>query len=72
MALDNFTGAGNDSCQLPKYQFSAAFLHFLLRCGRTLFIVSRVRGPDSGLHEGSNEKMIEEGDERDGKADEQV
>ena len=38
-----------------KSQFSGAFLHFLLRCAGTLFIVSRVRGPGSGLHEGSNE-----------------
>jgi len=44
-----------DPRQLAKYQFSAAFLHFRLRCDGTLFIVSRVRGPDSGLHEGSNE-----------------
>jgi hypothetical protein len=38
-----------------KYQFFAAFLHFLLRCAGTLFIVSRVCGPGSGLHEGSND-----------------
>jgi hypothetical protein len=41
--------------QIVKCQFSAAFLHFLLRWNGTLFIVSRVRGPGSGLHEGSNE-----------------
>jgi DNA-binding protein HU-beta len=48
-------GAREGLRQIAEYQFSAAFLHFLLRCGGTLFIVSRVRGPGSGLHEGSNE-----------------
>ena len=43
-------------CQVAKCQFSAAFLHFLLRCAGTLFIVSRVRGPGSGLHEGSKKR----------------
>jgi hypothetical protein len=60
MALDEFTKPEIIRA-FSKSQFSAAFLHFLLRCAGTLFIVSRVRGPDSGLHEGSNEKMIEEG-----------
>jgi DNA-binding protein HU-beta len=39
-----------------KPQFSAAFLHFLLRCAGTLFIVSRVRGPGSGLHKARNNR----------------
>jgi hypothetical protein len=41
--------------EIDKYQFFAAFLHFLLRCAETLFIVSPVRGPGSGLHAGSND-----------------
>ncbi len=38
------------------------FFDFLLRCAGTLFIVSRVRGPDSGLHKGSNETKVTGGE----------